>query len=113
MRLNDLLGAEVVDQAGRSAGRVHDVRLVQDGPVLSGFGAGLRVDGLVVGRRAVGARLGYERGRMRGPLLVKLVAGWLRRDGRYVPWDRVEAVAEHRIHIAGSADDLPEPGPSS
>src|SRR5919202_1445544 len=104
MRLTDLLGAEVVDRAGRSAGRVHDVRLVQDGPVLSGFGAGLRVDGLVVGRRAVGARLGYERGRMRGPLLVKLVAGWLRHDGRYVAWDRVEAVEEHRIRISGSAD---------
>jgi len=109
MRLTDLLGAEVVDRAGRSPGRVHDVRLVQDGPVLGGFGAGLRVDGLVVGRRAVGARLGYEGGRMRGPLLVKLVAGWLRRDGRYVPWDRVEAISEDRIVISGSADDLPRP----
>ena len=38
MRLSDLLGAEVVDQAGESAGRVHDVRLVQDGPVLGGSG---------------------------------------------------------------------------
>jgi sporulation protein YlmC with PRC-barrel domain len=109
MRLTDLLGAEVVDRAGRSPGRVHDVRLVQDGPVLGGFGAALRVDGLVVGRRAVGARLGYEGGRMRGPLLVKLVAGWLRRDGRYVPWDRVEAITEDRIVISGSADDLAQP----
>ena len=31
MRLTELLGAEVVDQAGKRAGRVHDVRLVQDG----------------------------------------------------------------------------------
>jgi hypothetical protein len=75
MRLSELLGAEVVDQAGRSAGRVHDVRLVQDGPLIGGFGAGLRLDGLIVGRRAVGARLGYERGDMGGPLLVKLAAG--------------------------------------
>ena len=112
MRLTDLLGAEVVDRAGRSPGRVHDVRLVQDGPLLGGFGAGLRVDGLVVGRRCIGTRLGYERGRMHGPLPVKLVAGWLRRDGRYVPWDRVEAVTEHRIHISGSAEDLPRPTPS-
>jgi hypothetical protein len=112
MRLTDLLGAEVVDRAGRSPGRVHDVRLVQDGPTLGGFGAGLRVDGLIVGRRAVGARLGYERGRMRGPLLVKLVAGWLRHDGRYVPWDRVEAISEGRVHVSGSAEDLPRPGES-
>jgi uncharacterized protein YrrD len=109
LRLTNLLGAEVVDRAGRSAGRVHDVRLVQDGPILGGFGAGLRLDGLIVGRRAVGTRLGYERGRMHGPLLVKLVAGWLRHDGRLVAWDRVEAITEDRIHISGSADDLPRP----
>jgi hypothetical protein len=66
MRLSDLLGAEVLDEAGRSAGRVHDVRLVQDGPVVGGFGAALRLDGLLVGRRAVGARLGYDRGKMKG-----------------------------------------------
>jgi hypothetical protein len=58
MRLSELLGAEAVDQAGRSACHVHDVRLVQDGPLVGGFGASLRVDGLLVGRRAVGARLG-------------------------------------------------------
>jgi sporulation protein YlmC with PRC-barrel domain len=38
MRLSELLGAEVVDEAGRSAGRVHDVRLVQDGPVVAASG---------------------------------------------------------------------------
>jgi sporulation protein YlmC with PRC-barrel domain len=38
MRLTDLLGAEVVDRSGQHAGRVHDVRLVQDGPLVGGFG---------------------------------------------------------------------------
>jgi len=113
MRLSDLLGADVVDQAGNSAGHVHDVRLVQDGPLVGAFGASLRVDGLIVGRRSIGARLGYERGQMRGPLPVKLVTGWLYHDGRYVAWDRVRAVEEDRILISGSADDLPQPGPSS
>jgi sporulation protein YlmC with PRC-barrel domain len=112
MRLTELLGAEVLDEAGRSAGRVHDVRLVQDGPLVGSFGAALRLDGLVVGRRAVGARLGYERRQMQGPLLVKLLAGWLRHDGRLVPWDRVRAIEGDRIHISGSADDLPRPGAS-
>jgi hypothetical protein len=112
MRLSELLGAEVVDQAGRSAGRVHDVRLVQDGPLIGGFGAGLRLDGLIVGRRAVGARLGYERRDMGGPLLVKLLAGWLHHDGRYVAWDRVRAIEPDRIHISGLISDLPEPEPS-
>ena len=112
MRLSDLLGAEVVDEAGRRAGRVHDVRLVQDGPLVGTFGAGLRVDGLLVGRQAFGARLGYGRRKMHGPLLLKL-ATRLFHDGRYVDWDRVRSVEEDRILISGSVDDLGQPGPSS
>ena len=42
MRLSELLGCVVVDERGRSAGRVHDVRLVQDGPPVGQFGASLR-----------------------------------------------------------------------
>jgi uncharacterized protein YrrD len=113
MRLSELLGAEVVDQAGRNAGHVHDVRLVQDGPLVGGFGASLRLDGLIVGRRAVGARLGYERRGMKGPLPVKLLAGWLHHDGRYVAWDRIRSIEPERILISGSAEDLPQPGAST
>jgi sporulation protein YlmC with PRC-barrel domain len=110
MRLSDLLGAEVVDERGASGGHVHDVRLVQDGPLIGSFGASLRVDGLVVGRRAIGARFGYQRREMKGPLLVKLLAGWLYHGSHYVRWDRVRAVERDRILISGSVDDLPEPG---
>jgi hypothetical protein len=113
MRLSDLLGAEVLDEAGRSAGRVHDVRLVQDGPVVGGFGAGLRVDGLLVGRRAVGARIGYERRKMKGPLPVRLLVGWLHHGGRYVEWERIPAIEPDRLLISGTVEDLPRPGPST
>jgi uncharacterized protein YrrD len=112
MRLTDLLGAEVVARCGQPAGRVHDVRLVQDGPVVDGFGAALRLDGLLVGGRAVGARLGYERGKMKGPLPVKLLTGWLHHDGRYVEWNRIRSIEPDRILISGSISDLPEPEPS-
>jgi uncharacterized protein YrrD len=112
MRLTDLLGAEVVARCGQPAGRVHDVRLVQDGPVVGGFGAALRLDGLLVGGRAVGARLGYERGKMKGPLPVKLLTGWLHHDGRYVEWNRIRSIEPDRILISGSISDLPEPEPS-
>jgi hypothetical protein len=104
MRLTDLLGAEVLDEAGRSAGRVHDVRLVQDGPLVGGFGAGLRLDGLLVGRRAVGVRLGYGRGKMKGPLPVRLLAGWLLSDGRYVEWGRIRTIEPGRVVISGTVE---------
>jgi hypothetical protein len=113
MRLTELLGAEVLDQAGESAGRVHDVRLVQDGPLIGGFGASLRLDGLIAGRRAVGARLGYGRRRMKGPLPVRLLFGWLHHDGHYVEWARIERIEPGQILISGSVRDLPSPGPSS
>jgi hypothetical protein len=111
MRLSELLGADVVDQAGGSAGHVHDVRLVQDGPLIGGFGASLRVDGLIVGPRSTGGRLGYARGQVRRPLPVRLLAGWLYHGDRYVHWDRVRALEPHRIVISGSVADLPPPGP--
>ena len=79
---------------------------------MGGFGAGLRLAGLIVGGRAVGARLGYERRDMKGPLLVKLLAGWLYHDGRYVDWERIRSIEPERILISGSVADLPEPGPS-
>ena len=113
MRLTDLLGAEVIDQEGRSAGRVHDVRLVQDGPPVGGFGASLRVAGLIVGARGIGARLGYQRRHVKGPWLVRVLAGWLFHDGRYVEWGRVRAIEPNRILISGTVEDLPRPGPSS
>ena len=114
MRLSELLSADVVDEAGRSAGRVHDVRLVQDGPLIGGFGASLRLEGLIAGPHAFAARFGYERPNMRAPLLVRLVLNWLHRDARWVDWSRVTAVEPGepgRIRISGSVDDLGRPDP--
>ncbi|HEY4792129.1 MAG TPA: hypothetical protein VIJ05_12515, partial [Actinomycetes bacterium] len=65
------------------------------------------------GRRAVGARLGYDRGKMKGPLPVKLLAGWLFHDGRNVEWGRIRTIEPDRILISGTVEDLPRPGPSS
>ena len=104
MRLSDLLGADVVDEAGRSAGHVHDVRLVQDGPLVGGFGASLRVGGLIVGRRSIGARLGYERREMRGPLVVKLAVGWHGGAGVGPVACLARWVGAVRLSISGSWD---------
>jgi hypothetical protein len=109
MRLSELLGAEVVDQHGRSAGRVQDVRFQQDGPMVGSFGASLRVAGLIVGRASFGSRLGFDTGDVRGPLLVKLLVGWVGRDRRYVAWDRVVEVEVEAGRVGGSVDELRPP----
>jgi hypothetical protein len=112
MRLSEILGCEVVDEGGRSAGKVHDVRMVQDGPPIGQFGARLRLSGLIVGRHALGARFGYDRGNMKGPWLLKRVVG-SGRDGRFVDWGLVRSIdpAHRRIEITGSIDDLHPPEP--
>jgi hypothetical protein len=89
VRLSDLLGSEVVATDGRKFGQVEDVRLVQDGPLLLPFGAALRVDRLVVGTRRVGTRLGYNRGGLRGPALLRTLFGVTERRTHNVPWEAV------------------------
>lgn len=109
MRLSELLHRRVVDADGREAGKVHDVRLVQDGPLLGTFGAALRVEGLIVGPAAVGARLGYRRAGMDGPFLLAAPLRRLHRRIRFVPWDRVVSIGKDTISISGSVEDLSEP----
>jgi sporulation protein YlmC with PRC-barrel domain len=105
MRLSELLRKDVVDEAGRRAGHVHDVRLVQDGPMTSGFDHSLRVQGLVVGRGAIANRLGYGRSGNRGPWLVRAIVEG-RQAPKFVPWNRVRAIDADCIVISGAASDL-------
>ena len=100
MRLNDLLDSEVVDRNGQRIGHVHDVRLVQDGPPLGSWGAALRLEGLVVGRGSLGARLGLAHPHMRGPWILKLVFG---RKRVLVPWNQVQDIENERITAACTA----------
>jgi len=79
MRISDLLALEVVDADGRQVGKVRDVRLVQDGPLLGSTQAAMRVDAVVAGGGALGIRLGYVRGRVRGPALLRWVFSWAER----------------------------------
>ncbi len=107
MRLSELLHSEVVDDAGRVYGSVDDVRLVQDGPLLEGFGNALRIDGIVVGRGSLGTRLGFHRSKVRGPWLLKAVFESLERRARYVPWDQVVSYESHRLVFRGEPTDVP------
>jgi hypothetical protein len=109
MRLSELLRAKVVDTSGNDLGSVDDVLLVQDGPMLAPFGAALRVEGLVVGRGAVGARLGYHRGAVDGPWLLRVLFRALERRARYVRWEQVESWDGEVVRIAGRGEELGAP----
>jgi hypothetical protein len=112
MRLSDLLRSEVVTTDGRTYGTVEDVRLVQDGPLLLPFGAAFRVDCLVVGTRRVGTRLGYNRGGVRGPWLLRAIFGATERRTQHVPWDSVVAWDGRTIRVDPAlADREPEVTP--
>ena len=96
MRLSELLDRLVVTADGRRLGKVRDVRLVQDGPILAGgTQAALRVDAVIVSRGWRGVRLGYLRGEVRGPWLLRSIFGRLERAALAIPlrdlvWDDEE-----------------------
>ena len=83
MLLSDLLGVQVVTVDGDDLGRVHDVVLVQDGPMRANGQAGLRLQAIAVGARSLGSQLGYAQGTVQGPWLLRRL---FHRPPRLVPW---------------------------
>jgi hypothetical protein len=106
MRLSELLRCSVVDASGHEVGGVNDVRLVQDGPYVEGFGDSLRVEGFVAGSGKMGERLGYHRGGVEGPWVLKVIFSALERRGRYITWDKVDRIDGDVIHLSVSGDEL-------
>jgi sporulation protein YlmC with PRC-barrel domain len=97
VRLSDLLDADVIDRSGQTIGHVHDVRLVQDGPAVGSAPATFRIEGLIVGGTAFGARLGFARADVRGPWLLVRLFQRFHADERIVPWSAVRAITEGRL----------------
>jgi hypothetical protein len=107
MRLSDLLHSTVVDASGTELGSVDDVRLVQDGPAMANFDAALRVEGLVVGRGAVGLRLGYHRAGVKGPWLLRRLFTRIERRARYVSWADVASWEADLVTLRIGGNSLP------
>jgi hypothetical protein len=105
--LSELLRSEVLDSDGQKLGGVDDVRLVQDGPILPGFGAALRVDGLVLGAGSLAVRLGYHRQKVRGPALLEAIFARLERRARFVPWELVAEWDGSVVRLRRPAADVP------
>jgi len=107
MRLSDLLHSTVVDRDGHEVGSVEDVRLVQDGPLIEGFGAALRVEGLLIGGGTLSVRLGYHRKRVRGPVLLRALFTALERRAHYAAWEQVASHGEGTVQLRCPVSDLP------
>ena len=108
-KLSDLLELEAVDGGGTVLGRVRDVRLVQDGPYVEGFGQGLRVAGVLVGPRWRGTRLGFVRAAITGPWPLTALFRRLEAANRYYAWDDVEAWDADRIRLRPGASPSEPP----
>jgi hypothetical protein len=101
MLLSELLGVQVVTTTGEELGRVHDVVLVQDGPVGANGRAGLRLHAIAVGSRSLGSQLGYSQGTVKGPWLLRRL---FHRPPRLVPWPAIVRRDQHRIVVDPSLD---------
>lgn|GEM_PF-5379302 len=95
---SSLLKKEVVSEQGDVLGRVHDLRLVRDSSARSPL-TGVRLHGMVVGKRAAGSRLGYLRGEVAGPWLLNKLFGDRGHEALYVEWADVLEIQPRRVIV--------------
>ncbi|HTK15545.1 MAG TPA: PRC-barrel domain containing protein [Acidimicrobiia bacterium] len=94
LRVALLLGRRMTDSEGRDLGRVHDVRLRRDGPIIPGFGPALRIEGLLVGPESIASRLGLDRADITGPWPLDVWGKRAAHRARFVPWETIVVDAE-------------------
>ena len=100
MKLSELVGVRVVTTDGDELGQVHDVLLVQDGPMGTHGAAGLRLHALAVGKRSFGTQLGYTQGTVSGPWVLRRLFS---RAPALVPWTAVVERNHERIVVEHEA----------
>lgn len=106
MRVSELFEMTVTDADGMPLGKVIDVRVIQNGRLLGAKNA-LQVEGLIVGRHKVAARLGYDRYEQHGPPLVRWLVGRLVRHNRFLPWSDV-TLQDGGIKANGPLQQIPQ-----
>ncbi len=101
MRISDLMASDVQQADGTHVGRVREVRVVQDGPLINGIQAAFRVDAVIVGRGSLGVRLGYHAEHDRGPWLLNLLFGRTKRRIREISMSDVDRWDDDRriLHL--------------
>jgi hypothetical protein len=94
----------VFDADHQRVGTLADVVLVQDGPVLEGRTASLRVAGLIVVASRHMRLLGYERDVR--PAIFRLVVRRLAERTFNVTWDEVAWIDDGGVHLQTRASQL-------
>jgi hypothetical protein len=97
MRASELIGLPVLDAAGHRIGVVTDLRCVKE-PGPGGAWGVLTLQALVVDRRRVGSRLGYDR-HQRSPALLRGLARRLHGQATVVPWSSVRSWDSTAVHL--------------
>jgi len=99
MRLAGLLGTSIVDRSGRDLGKIHDVRLVKDGPSIGSFGASYRVHSLLAGSPSIGIRLGVHREEVKGPWPITTLFRRLHAGIVAVHWSEIWSIEEEVVRL--------------
>ncbi|MCU1355842.1 MAG: hypothetical protein JWM89_1260 [Acidimicrobiales bacterium] len=98
MRLSDLLEHTVIDTGGRGWGPIHDVLLIQDGPLTASGEASYRIHGLIAGPHDFATRLGYatrpatDGNETRGPWPIRAFLRRAHQEAVYIPWSAVQDI---------------------
>lgn len=109
MRLSDLLRMQVFGQDGRPLGKIDDVRLKVDVADEQNPAEGpWFLDGFMVGRGALGNRLGYDGQHVEGPALLTKLMDRLSRSARYVPLAESQIETDH-VLFTGDRGSLRHP----
>ena len=98
MNLNDVLGCDVMDDAGQRLGEVSDVRFALDagaGQLLSQA----RLVGIVVCPRTASSFLGYERQELSQPWPVAQLLRWRHRGSFLVLWEDIAVMGPKEVGL--------------
>lgn len=108
MRASELIGSPVLDESGRPAGIVRDLRVAEDLSVGSGH---FPIVGLVIsddGPLAAAAHAwGFAEGRSSGPALLRMLFARAVEGSSFVAVDRIADWGPDRIRIRGTRSELP------
>jgi hypothetical protein len=108
MRASELFAATVVDEDGRSWGRVHDIRISRDTAAgADGKGSAIRVVGLAIGGGQLVHSWGFAEGRATGPWLLRALTARAARRARFLPAQQIVDWGPDAVRFRGRYQDLP------